>query len=164
MAAGHLTIGGVARSMVREIAPDQLPYLELTAKEIFAGGSSGRNAMLATLDGDVRSRPAGFGAEEVGLVVGFLVTVLNGVAMDLLGEHAVRRTDALTARWRRRRERRALTERAAPDGLDAPLPALGAIEAANLGRRVLVLAREAGIADEQAQRIATLIAAELTAR
>ncbi|MFC7386278.1 hypothetical protein [Sphaerisporangium rhizosphaerae] len=162
MADDPPTIDSVARSVLEKVAPRQISFLDSTASEIFAGGATSRRAMLAALGDGRTGRPTGFGAESMGLVVGFLLSVLNGVACEILTDQVTERSGALVRRWRARRERRALASRPAPRGLDTKLPPLGAVQAAQVGQRVLGLAREAGIPEEQAHRISTLIAAELT--
>jgi hypothetical protein len=155
------TIDSLTRSVLAEIAPRQLAYVEPVADGVFAGGRHSRRAMLAALGEGRESSPTGFGAETMGLVVGFLLTVLNGVACELFAAELSAAAHPLRGRWRARRERRRLTAKTSPDGLATPLPTLSAVAAAQVGQRVLVLAKEAGIGEEEAQRISTLLAAAL---
>jgi hypothetical protein len=151
----------VARLVLAGAAPEQEAYLDVTAGVIFAGGRASRRAIRASLAPPGRSTPTSFGAQDVSYVVGFLLSVLNGVACNLLAAEAGDAVSGWRAKWRAWRRRRAIAASTAPDGLQAPLPRLTAIQAAQVGGEVMRLAQAAGIADEQAQRVSTLIASAL---
>jgi hypothetical protein len=160
----HRTIEDVTRVVLTELAPDELDYLSVCGDVIFGGGSASRRAMRAALEGDRGSSPTGFGAETVGSIVAFVLAVLNGVACDVLSVQVTGGAGWVRSKWRERRQRRAIEAASAKAGMKTELPVLSAVQAAEVGRQVLSLARSAGVHEEQAQRISTLIAAALMAK
>lgn len=158
---GRQTIGDTACAVLAELAPDELDYLPVFGDVIFGGGSAARQAMRAALAGDQRSGPTGFGADTVGSIVAFVLTILNGVACNVLSGEVTEGAGWLRTKWRARRQWRAIEASSAPAGLKTELPTLSAVQSARVGRRVLELALSAGVSEEQAQRISTLISAAL---
>jgi hypothetical protein len=156
------TIEDVARTVLADVSPGELDYLPVSAELIFGDGQASQHAMQAALDARRRNGPTGFGADSVGAIVAFVLTILNGVATQVLAGQVTEGAGRLRARWRAWRQRRAIANSTAPAGLATPLPALTAIQAARVGREVQDLAVTAGVSAEQAQRISTLIAAALT--
>lgn len=159
--ADRPTIEDTARTVLTELAPDELNYLFVCGDVIFGGGSSARQAMRAALAGDQGSGATGFGADTASAVVVFVLTILNGVASNVLSGQVTEGAGRLRSKWRAWRQRRAIEASSAPAGLKTELPALSAVQAARVGRRVLDLALSAGVPEEQAQRLSTLIAAAL---
>lgn len=156
------TIGQVARAVLAELSPAELDYVPVSADVIFGGGRPSRRAKLAALDGRRGNEPTGFGTDTVGAVVAFLLTVLSGVATQVLAGEATEGAGWLRTRWRSWRRRQAIAKSQARAGLATPLPTLSAVQSARVGREVLDLATAAGVPVEQAQRVSTLIAAALT--
>jgi hypothetical protein len=157
----QLTIEDAARVVLTELAPGELNYLSVCGDVIFGGGSASRRAMHAALAGHQGSGPTGFGADTVGSVIAFVLTILNGVACNVLSGEVTEGVGWLRSKWSARRQRRAVEAASAHAGLKAKLPALSAVQAARVGRQVLDLALSAGVTEEQAQRVSTLIAAAL---
>jgi hypothetical protein len=155
------TIEDVARVVLADLAPGELNYLSVCGELIFGGGSTSRRAMHAALAGDQGGAPTGFGADTVGSIVVFVLTVLNGVACEVLAGQATKGAGWLKSKWRAWGQRRAIEASSARAGLGTPLPVLSAVNAARVGRQVLDLALSAGVPKEKAQRISTLIAAAL---
>lgn len=157
------TIEDAARAVLAEVSPGELDYLQVSAKVVLSGGAGARRARLAALGSARADSPTGFGADQAGAVVAFLLTVLSGAASNVLSGELTDGAGWLRQKWRAWRQRRAIAKAPARDGLDTPLPALTALQAARIGKQVLELAVSADVPAEQAQRIATLIAAALTA-
>jgi hypothetical protein len=159
---GAPTIESVASRVLADVAPGQERYLGVTAGVIFGGGTASKRAIQAALAPSRRTAPTAFGAHEVQYIVGFVLAVLSGTASNVLTAQAGGSLSWLHARWRAWRQRKAIAAKVAPEGLAAPLPKLTAVQAAQVGAAVLLLARRAGISEEPGQRVATLIAAALT--
>jgi len=156
------TIAGVAGIVLADLSPDELDYLPISGELIFGGGRASQRAMLVALDPGRRNGPTGFGADGVGSIVALVLTILSGVATQVLAGQATEGVGRLRIRWRAWRQRRAIANSPAQAGLATPLPQLTAVQAARVGRQVLDLSVAAGVSAEQAQRISTLIAAALT--
>jgi hypothetical protein len=160
--ASERTIGDAARSVLADLSPDEQAYLQVSGELVLGHGAASRRARQAALGGGRGNGPTGFGADDVGAIVAFVLTTLNGVATAVLTGEVTQGGTRLHSRWRAWRRRRAITRTAAQAGLATPLPALSALQAARVGQQVRDLAVAAGVTAEQAQRISTLIAAALT--
>lgn len=160
--ASERTIGDAARFVLADLSPEEQAYLQVSGDLILGHGPAARRARQAALGARRGNGPTGFGSVDVGAIVAFVLTVLNGVATAVLTREVDEGGSWLHARLRAWRRRRAIARTAARAGLQTPLPALSALQAARVGQQVHDLAIAAGVTAEQAQRISTLIAAALT--
>lgn len=162
MRSSAATIDSATRQILTEVAPHELPMVEMTAEDVLAPDDAGRRARLLALGGGSRAtRPTEFGGAEIGMLAGFVVTVLSGVASEVLKDEATDRVGKLRQRWRRRRQRRAIADTPAAEGPATVLPALPALQARQIGDLVRGLALDAGIAPEPAERVTALVVAAL---
>ncbi|WP_371785403.1 hypothetical protein [Streptosporangium subroseum] len=157
------TIEEAARLILLEIAPADVRFLPLACVDFFGNAVARRRAVRATLRGRERDQPTGFvTGEDMQLVLGVVLTLLNGVACEVLTGMATERVGRVRSWWQDRRRRGALTSATAPLGEHTRLPRLSAIEAAAIGRQAGEIVRRAGFPEEDAQRVNTLLAAALT--
>jgi hypothetical protein len=159
---GSRTIEDTARAVLAEVSPGELDYLPVSGKLLFDDGRDGQRARRTALEAGKSDNPTGFGGADAGMVAAFVLTVLSGVATDVLAGQLTEGVGRLRSRWQAWRQRRAIAKAPAREGLATPLPVLTAIQAARIGRQVIELAAAAGVSAEQAQRVATLLAAALT--
>ncbi|RSN04888.1 hypothetical protein DMB42_29280 [Nonomuraea sp. WAC 01424] len=156
------TIEEAARTILLDVAPEDVRFLPLACADFFGNPAARRRAVRATLRGRERDQPTGFATGEgMQLVLGVVLTLLNGVACEVLTGMATERVDRLRAGWRDRRRRRALTSSVAPQAERTPLPRVSAVDAAAIGRQAADIVRAAGLPEEAAQRVGTLLAAAL---
>ncbi|MEU5866640.1 MULTISPECIES: hypothetical protein [unclassified Nonomuraea] len=156
------TIEEAARTILLDVAPEDARFLPLACADFFGNPIARRRAVRAVLRGRERDQPTGFDAGEgMQLVLGVVLTLLNGVACEVLTGMATERVDRLRGRWRERRRRRALTSAVAPQAERTPLPRVSAVDAAAIGAQAAEIVRAAGMSEEAAQRVSTLLAAAL---
>jgi hypothetical protein len=143
----------VARQILAELAPEELPYFEVVADDFYGDTRGRRRAVDALLSGRRSDDPVGFDAAVgIGMMTTLILTILNGVATDVLKETA-------TGWWQKRRQRKRLAQQVRPS---AELPKLNSVDAAEVGRLAYQLAIDSKVEPERAQRVANLIAAALT--
>ncbi|GAA1639979.1 hypothetical protein [Catellatospora bangladeshensis] len=154
------TINEAAAAILGELAPEELALLDPVAAGFFGSDSGRDRAVRTALEGRSGDDPVGFDlAGGAGLLAAFLLTVLNGVACDLLTAGV---SGQARGWWERRRLRKRLSGAVAPQGSDTPLPQLSSTDAAEIGRLALQLALDSKVEPERAQRVANLITAALT--
>ncbi len=143
----------VARQILAELAPEELPYFDVVATDFYTNERGRKKAIDDLLSGRRTDDPIGFDAAVgVGMMTTLILTILNGVATDVL-------KDTANGWWQRWRARRRLAKEVNPA---AELPQLSSMHAAEVGRLAYLLALESKVEPERAQRVATLIAAALT--
>lgn len=100
------TIEEAARLILLEIAPADVRFLPLACVDFFGNAVARRRAVRATLRGRERDQPTGFvTGEDMQLVLGVVLTLLNGVACEVLTGMATERVGRVRSWWQDRRRR-----------------------------------------------------------
>src|ERR1700734_2309990 len=82
--ASERTIGDAARFVLADLSPEEQAYLQVSGDLILGRGPAARRARQAALGARRGNGPTGFGSVDVGAIVAFVLTVLNGVATAVL--------------------------------------------------------------------------------